>query len=108
MQDTYRFDGKKHISLDGSTIYLGVQYWVVDRLAEYLWRVYGESLLWKEVGDEGFISFLKEGDTYIEGEIFNPLATKLIVKGHQIDLSEFVGDELEREAVDRLVESSFC
>nr|WRK65492.1 hypothetical protein MarFTME_447 [Marseillevirus futianmevirus] len=108
MQDTYRFDGKKHISLDGTTIYLGVQYWVLDRMAEYLWKVHGEGLLWKEVGDEGFVAFLKEGDTYIEGEIFDPLKTKLFIKGKEVDLSEFIGSELEQEAAERLFESTFC
>ncbi|AMQ10516.1 hypothetical protein [Brazilian marseillevirus] len=91
MQETFIYDGKKHVSLDGSITYLGVNRWILDSIAEFLWNEHQESLKWREDGMEKFVAFLDEEKAYIEGILEDPLSIRLISKGTS---QNFVGEDL--------------
>ncbi|BAU80013.1 hypothetical protein A9K97_gp338 [Tokyovirus A1] len=105
-EETFIFDGKKHVSLDGSITYLGVERWFLDELAKYLWNEHWANLRWREVGTEKFIAFIDEKKAHIEGDIESPLSIRIFSNGAPLpkkfkmddvqSLEETVGDELIR------------
>nr|WNL50003.1 hypothetical protein MarFTMF_487 [Marseillevirus sp.] len=105
-EETFIFDGKKHVSLDGSITYLGVEKWFLDDIAVYLWNEYRENLRWREVGTENFVAFIDEKKCYIEGELHNPHSTRLFSNGMEHP-QKFSDGDLQSLS-DELFKITFC
>lgn len=80
MQETFIYDGKNHISLDGSTIYLGVNKWFLNNIAKFLWNEHQMNLQWREDGMEKFVAYLNEEKAYIEGFLEDPFSIHFVSK----------------------------
>ena len=84
MQETFIYDGKNHVSLDGSITYLGVDKWFLNRIAEFLWKEHQMNLQWREEGTEKFIACVKspsakgEEKANIEGFLEDPFSIRFV------------------------------
>ncbi|AGV01450.1 hypothetical protein C8_101 [Cannes 8 virus] len=109
-EDIFIFDGKRHISEDGSTIYLGVERWFLDDVAKHLWEEHGESLKWREIGTEGFVAFIDEKKGYIQGELEDISSVQVFSAGTSLPIS-FKGEKsrgAEEVIVNHLFNVTFC